>query len=87
VTNPSDLTRALIKRPIPFVRSFAENLMAYATGRRVEDFDEPTIRVIAKNAEASGYRMSSFVMGVVNSDAFRSKRADAGTTAGGTDQR
>ena len=87
VTNPSDLTRALIKRPIPFVRSFAENLMAYATGRRVEDFDEPTIRVIAKNAEATGYRMSSFVMGVVNSDAFRSKRADAGTTAGGTDQR
>jgi len=84
VTNPSDLTRALIKRPIPFVRSFAENLMAYAIGRRVEDFDEPTIRVISRDAEASGYKMSSFIMGVVNSDAFRNKRADAGATAGGT---
>jgi hypothetical protein len=76
VTNPSDLTRALIKRPIPFVRSFAENLMAYAVGRRVEDFDEPTIRAIARSAETTNYKMSSFIMGVVNSDAFRSKRAD-----------
>ncbi len=28
--------------------SFTENLMAYALGRRVEDFDQPTIRAIAK---------------------------------------
>ena len=72
-------TTALIKRPIPLVRSFTENLMAYATGRRVEDYDQPAIRAIAKEAEAKGYRVSSFIMGVVNSSAFRSKRADAVT--------
>jgi hypothetical protein len=76
VTNPSDLTRALIKRPIPLVRSFTENLMAYALGRRVEDFDQPTVRAIARAAEASDYKMSSFILGVVHSDAFRSKRGD-----------
>jgi hypothetical protein len=76
VGSPGDLRKALLKRPIPLVRSFTENLMAYATGRRVEDFDQPTIRAIAKAAEAKDYRISSFVMGVVNSDAFLKKRAD-----------
>jgi hypothetical protein len=58
------------------MRSFAENLMAYALGRRVEDFDQPTIRAITRDAESHGYRLSSFVAGVVNSAAFSSKRAD-----------
>ena len=87
VANPSDLTRALLKRPIPLVRSFTENLMAYAVGRRVEDFDQPTIRAIARDAEANGYKVSSFILGVVNSSAFRSKRADATAAAGTNGQR
>jgi hypothetical protein len=77
VASPNDLRMALLKRPIPLVRSFTENLLAYATGRRVEDFDQPTVRAIAKAAETKRYRLSSFVMGIVNSDAFLSKRADA----------
>ncbi len=76
MATPGDLTKALMARPIPLVRNFTENLMAYALGRRVEDFDQPTVRLIAKDAAAKGYKMSSFVMGVVNSPAFRSKRAD-----------
>ena len=35
-----------MKRPTPLVRTFTENLMAYALGRRVEYFDQPTIRAI-----------------------------------------
>ena len=76
IQTPQDLTKALLKRPIPMVRAFTENLMAYALGRRVEDFDQPTIRAIAKQAETDGYRFSSFVNGVVLSDAFRMKRAE-----------
>jgi hypothetical protein len=87
VSSPSDLTRALLTRPIPLVRTFTENLMAYATGRRMEDFDQPTIRAIARDAEANGYKVSSFVLGVVNSSAFRSKRADAISAAGSNGQR
>ena len=87
VTSPSELTRALLKRPIPLVRSFAENMMAYALGRRVEDFDQPTIRAIVRGAEQNGFRVSSFITGVVNSNAFRSKRADATASAGGSGQR
>jgi hypothetical protein len=76
VTQPADLVKSLMKRPIPLVRSFTENMMAYALGRRVEDYDQPTVRAIARDAESNGYRVSSIIMGVVNSSAFRSRRAD-----------
>ena len=39
---------ALLKRPTPLVRTFTENLMAYALGRRVEYFDQPTVRAICE---------------------------------------
>ena len=76
VTTPAELTRALLKRPVPLVRTFTENLLAYALGRRVEYFDQPTIRAIAKAAEANDYKMSSFILGVIKSDAFQMKRAE-----------
>lgn len=77
VSTPAELNKSLLSRPIPLVRSFTENLMAYALGRRVEDSDQPAVRAITREAEAKGYRMSAFVMGVVNSSAFRNKRAEA----------
>ena len=77
VSTPAELTKSLLSRPIPLVRAFTENLMAYAVGRRVEDADQPAIRMMAKDAAAKGYKMSAFINAVVNSSAFRSKRADA----------
>jgi hypothetical protein len=74
VSSPAELQQALIKRPVPLIRTFTQNLMAYALGRRVEYYDMPTIRSIVRKAEANGYRMSEFVLGVVQSDAFRMKR-------------
>ncbi len=76
VTSLPELTAALAKRPTPLVRNFTENLMAYGLGRRVEYFDQPTIRAIAKAAEANNYKISSFILGVVKSDAFRMRRVE-----------
>ncbi len=76
VSTPADLRAALLKRPIPLVRTFTENLLAYALGRRVEYYDQPTVRAIAKAAEANDYKLSSFVLGVIKSDAFQMKRAE-----------
>ena len=76
ITGPADLRRALLNRPIPLIRTFTENLFAYALGRRVEHFDQPTVRAIARAAEADDYRMSAFILGVVKSDAFRMQRAN-----------
>src|SRR4030095_13057419 len=77
VARPAALAAALLKRPVPLVRTFPENLMAYALGRRVEYFDMPAIRAIAKNAEPGGYKMSAFILGVIRSDAFQMKKAEA----------
>ena len=77
LSSPAELTAALLARPIPLVRNFTLNLMAYALGRRVEYSDQPTVRAIAREAEENEYRMSSFIVGVVTSDAFRMKQAPA----------
>ncbi len=76
VNNLSQLSAALLKRPEPLVRNFTENLMAYALGRRVETFDMPAVRAIAAAASTDGYKMSSFILGVVRSDAFQRKHVD-----------
>ncbi len=73
ITDVADLRDALLQRPTPLLRTFTENLMAYALGRRVEHFDQPRIREIVREAEAADYRMSAFILGVVNSPAFREK--------------
>jgi hypothetical protein len=77
ISTPNELSRALLKRPIPLVRTFTENLMAYALGRRLEDADQTTVRAVSRSAASRNYRYSSFVLGVVNSPAFRLRRAEA----------
>ena len=74
VSTPRELVDALMARPIPLVRTFTENLLAFAIGRRVEHFDQPAVRAITRAAEANDYRMASFVLGVVGSDAFQRSR-------------
>ncbi len=79
ISTPVELSKALLTRPLPLLRTFTENLMAYSLGRRVEDFDQPTIRAIVRDAEKKNYKFSAFVMGVVNSKAFRTKRMESVT--------
>jgi hypothetical protein len=82
ITNPAELLDALLQRPTPILRTFTENLMAYAIGRRVEWYDQPTIRAIVREAEQNDHRMSSFFVGVVKSDAFRMQSVTAVTDDG-----
>jgi len=83
VTSPEDLRSALLARPIPLVRGFTENLMAYAIGRRMEAADQPWIRAIADRAADENYRMTSFIRGVVESPAFRMQRVPDVNATGG----
>ena len=73
-----DLVQALLKHQDTFLRVFTQNLMAYALGRDVQFFDMPAVRSIVARAEANGNRFSSYVLGIVNSDAFRTNRASDG---------
>lgn len=76
ISTPTDLRQVLLKRPAPLVRTFTTNLLGYALGRQVEYFDQPSVRAIVDEAEANGYRMSSFILGVIESDQFRMKRVE-----------
>ena len=73
------LATVIAKRPIPLVRTFTENLMAYGLGRRLESYDMPTIRKIVRDAAPAQNHFSSFILGIVKSPAFRMSRADATT--------
>ena len=75
ISTPSELTQVLLKRPIPLARNFTANLLAYAIGRPVEYYDQPTVRAIARAAEKNDYRMSSLILGVVKSDPFQMRQA------------
>ncbi|MCH2459887.1 MAG: DUF1592 domain-containing protein [Gemmatimonadetes bacterium] len=79
VDSPTALREALLQRPTLLLRTFTNNLMAYALGRRTEYFDQPTVREIVRAAEEEDYRISSFILGVVRSDTFQMQRVEAVT--------
>jgi len=74
---PSGLRQALLKHADLVKLSFTESLMTYALGRRVEPFDMPTVRSIVADASRNDDRISSFILGVVNSAAFQMAKAEA----------
>jgi hypothetical protein len=54
-----------------FLETLTEKLLTYALGRGVEFYDMPAVRQIVRDAADDDYRMSSFIMGVVESVPFR----------------
>jgi hypothetical protein len=77
---PVGLRNALLKHSNLVITSFTESLMTYALGRRVEHYDMPRVREIVREAKKNDYRLSSFILGVVNSPAFRMSKVAAETT-------
>ena len=85
VTSLADLKHALLTKRVSLIRTFTQNLLSYAIGRRIEYYDMPAIRRIAGDAEAGGYKMQDFILGVVTSDAFRmTKVSTAASSSGGS---
>ena len=64
-----------------------EKLLTYALGRGVEYQDMPLVRAIARDADRSGTRFSSLVLGVVGSKPFqmntKAREAPTPTSAAG----
>jgi hypothetical protein len=73
---PLALRTALLKHRETVMRTFTENLMAYALGRRITHHDLPTVRGIVRGASASGNKLSSYVLGIVKSPAFQMATAE-----------
>jgi hypothetical protein len=77
MSGPAELRQALLKRSDTVLRTFTENLMAYALGRRLEPYDMPAIRAIVREAGTGGHPFSAYVSGVVKSAAFQMARAES----------
>jgi hypothetical protein len=80
IDGPAGLRAALMKYQDTLWRNFTENLMTYSLGRSVEFYDMPTIRTIVRDAARQDYRVSSFILGVIESPAFRMSRSQATET-------
>jgi hypothetical protein len=80
LSGPADLRQALMKRSDVLVQTFTENLMTYALGRRLSHTDMPTVRRVMRDAGRADQRFSAFVLGVVQTPAFRMKSSDDSKT-------
>ncbi len=69
------LEQALLSRPEMFVGTLAEKLLTYALGRGVEYYDAPAIRAIVRDARAKDFRVSSIILGIVESEPFQMRKS------------
>ena len=72
---PAGLKAALLRHPDRFVTTVTEKLLTYALGRGVEYYDAAAVRSIVRNAAENDYRLSSLILGVVDSVPFRMRRS------------
>jgi mono/diheme cytochrome c family protein len=80
LNGPDDVRKALLRRPEQFVQTFTEGLLTYATGRKLEYYDMPTVRRIVRGAAANDYRFSTLVQAVVRSEQFSTRRVPQAAT-------
>jgi hypothetical protein len=73
-TGPAGLRSALL-RSDRFVATFTEKMMTYALGRGLEHYDAPAVRAILRDVARDDYKVSSLVVGIVQSTPFRMRRA------------
>src|SRR6185369_230300 len=85
VNGPVALREAILSRPDAFVTVVTEKMMTYALGRGLEPSDMPVVRRIVKKAAQNDYRLSSIVMGIVESAPFQMRtKLEAAPESAGT---
>ena len=78
IVNGVDGVRQLVLRdPGLFVEAMTGKLLMYALTRNIQYYDQPTIRVIARDSARQNYTFASLVLGVVNSVPFQSRMAQS----------
>jgi mono/diheme cytochrome c family protein len=82
IKGPDDLRKALLGRPEQFVQTFTEGLLTYATGRKLEYYDMPTVRRIVRGAAGGDYRFSALVQAVIRSEQFKMRRVPQPASGG-----
>ena len=71
VSGPVALRQAIVSRPDAFTTVVTEKLLTYALGRGLEPSDMPVVRRNVKKAAQNDYRLSSVVVGIIESAPFQ----------------
>jgi hypothetical protein len=83
VSGPGALREAILSRPDAFVTVVTEKMLTYALGRGLEPSDMPVVRRIVKKTAQNDYRLSSIIMGIVESAPFQMRtKLEAAEAAG-----
>jgi hypothetical protein len=72
-----ELRNELAAHPATFVKAVTEKLMMYSLNRELEYFDMPQVWSIVRGAAKDNYKLSSIILGIVNTDAFRKQGVEA----------
>jgi hypothetical protein len=77
INGPPQL-RALLSRDYrqEYLTCLTEMLLTYALGRGLEYYDRPTVETIVQSLENGGYRFTTLVLGIANSNPFQLRRGD-----------
>lgn len=68
------LEAGLLERPHLFARAIAEKMLVYSLGRGLEPHDQPALRMIVRDSEKSGYRLTDLITGIVRSVPFTMRK-------------
>ncbi len=77
VAGVEGVRQLVLRDPALFVEAITGKLLMYALTRNIQHYDQPTIRVIARDSARQNYTFASLVLGVVNSVPFQSRMAQA----------
>ena len=77
----------VLRDPALFVEAMTGKLLMYALSRNIQHYDQPTIRVIARESARQNYTFASLVLGVVSSVPFQSRMAQGRAPIGAGEDR
>jgi AmiR/NasT family two-component response regulator len=73
-SGPMGLKKHLLARKEDFARNLTEKMLAYALGRGLEYYDQPTVRKITAAVTKDGYRSSTLIREIVTSYPFQYRK-------------
>jgi hypothetical protein len=76
-TGPQGLKSILLAQPDAFTESLTRKMLIYALGRGLEPSDDPAVKEIVRKVAANDYRISSLILGIVNSQPFQKRRGES----------
>ena len=76
-TGPQALKAILKADPDAFTESLTRKMLTYALGRGLETSDDAAVKEIVSKVTADNYRISSLILGIVNSQSFQKRRGES----------